>query len=316
MARTINEIKESMLNAYAEDDIIREKYGMVGEDKPEFPKVSIENILFYVIAAMLWTVEVLFDRHKKEVTDYIDQMKPHGLRWYVSKAKMFRLGKSLASSTDKLIDGTDRYPDRDEQGKILSDKEIEELQIVKFAAATESEGVIFLKVATTAGQGAEENAETEGGEEENKSSIQSPDKSKLNNVQLVAFTEYINEVKDAGVKVKIISAHPDTLKINLDIYVNPMVITTEGKSISHGGEPVVEAIKNYISNLPFNGEYRNVDLVDALQAVDGVVIPELKAVWTSDGNVTDVPVDAKSTPYSGYYVLDESNSDIKYFVYN
>jgi len=328
MARTINEIKESMLNAYAKDDVIREKYDMEDGKELEFSKVSIENILFYVIAAMLWTVEVLFDRHKQEVTDYIEQMKPHGLRWYVSKAKMFRYGEGLMDEAEyQLINGTDRYPDIKDNKK-LTEAQIEEMQIVKFAAANElvntnefysnddkittsaisnSDGVVYLKIAKG----------------------NNTEKSRLSDDEFAAFITYINEVKDAGVMVEVINEPANLLRLKLDIYVNPMIISANtGKLVdpNRAGELVVEnAIKHYISNLPFNGEYRNVDLIDALQKVEGVVIPELKKAEESFGGAHFNEINAKSTPSSGHYVFvpvnpndphDESASKINYIPYS
>jgi hypothetical protein len=308
MSRSINEIKESMLEAYANDEIIQKKYNVGSDGKLVFSKVSVENILFYVIATMFWTIEKLFDRHRQEVVDYIDNMKPHSLRWYVSKAKMFRIGMPL-------IVGTDRYSDIDDEGNQLTEVQIEGRQLVKFAAATEfvnttnfsnqgtqpvwalsnSDGVVYLKVAK--------------GDDTNKSP--------LSRSELEAFTRYINEVKDAGVMVRIINERANPLRLELDVYVNPMVIrASDGKTLDGSGEPVIDAIKHYISNLPFNGEYRNVDLVDVLQKVEGVVIPELKKAEDSYGGLIFSVIDAKSTPASGHYYFDAEGSTIRYEAYN
>ena len=322
MARTIEEIKESMLQAYAGNEIIKKKYyDLVDGDKLEFSKVSLENILFYVIATALWTVEVLFDRHKQEVVDYIDQMKPHSLRWYVSKAKMFRFGDGLAKTYEEsLIEGTDRYPDTGSDGNPLTEEYIEDKQLVKFAAANEfgktndfdgqpasamsnSDGVVYLKVAKKKGTGESVSAG---------SANLDTDKSPLSAGELEAFTAYINEVKDAGVMVRIINEPANLLCLKLDVYVNPMVLnSTTGKLRDGDGEPVLEAIKSYISNLPFNGEYRNADLIDALQKIDGVVIPELKSAEESYDGIQFHSINAKATPHSGYYAyfVDENDEE-------
>jgi hypothetical protein len=102
MARTINEIKEEMLNAYKANTTVRAKYDVAEGDELVLSKASLENIIFYIVAVSIWALEVLFDRHKEEVQAYIDDMKPHSLRWYVNKAKAYRHGYTLVDGTTPI----------------------------------------------------------------------------------------------------------------------------------------------------------------------------------------------------------------------
>ena len=56
MARTIAEIKQEMTDAWMAEGAVRERYGLSGSDTFEgkFSKVSIEGLLFYVVAFGIW----------------------------------------------------------------------------------------------------------------------------------------------------------------------------------------------------------------------------------------------------------------------
>ncbi len=280
MARTVKEIKDEMTAEFISNSTVVEKYGLDSTKtfEEQFSKASIESILFYVFAFCAWTVEKLFDTHKTEVTNYIDEMKPHSLRWYVNKVKDFRFGQSL-------IEDTDRYSDEG-----LTEKEIEDRQIVKYAAASEQNATLYIKVA---GSGHKPISEE----------------------QQQALTEYLAEIKDAGVRIVVRNANADKIKMSLRIFYNPMILQSNGNSLQ-GGTPVIDAIQQYVENLPFNGEFRKVDLVDALQQVEGVVMPELVSVSTSVAtSYYKILDDAYEKPFSGYYEFDTESTTIEYIPY-
>ena len=87
MARTISEIKAEIGAAYISHETVRSAYGL--DENASFDKVfspiSVESVLFYVVASCIWVLEQLFDRHKAEVEHRIEALRPHTLRWYVSK---------------------------------------------------------------------------------------------------------------------------------------------------------------------------------------------------------------------------------------
>ncbi|MEG2792053.1 MAG: hypothetical protein RSA98_10785, partial [Odoribacter sp.] len=86
MARTIAEIKKEMTEVFIGNETIMALYGLNPEKnfEDQFSKVSLESILFYVVATCIWTLEKLFDRHRQEVTELINELKPHSLRWYAN----------------------------------------------------------------------------------------------------------------------------------------------------------------------------------------------------------------------------------------
>ena len=84
-------------------------------------------------------------------------------------------------------------------------------------------------------------------------------------------------------------------KCELDIYYNAMKDPT---TVQYDCE---QAIRNYIENLPFNGEFSNMAMIDMLQQVDGVRIVELKnAESASSLDGTYAPIDAFVVPVAGY----------------
>ena len=274
--RTISDIKKELTDAFMADAQLQAAYGFApgtAFDK-QFSRISLESLLLYIVAFAQWTLEKLFDTHTQEVTDYIATMKPHTLRWYQEKAKAFLYGFNL-------IDGTDQF---DTTGK--SDDEIAQAQVVKFAAVTESGATLYLKIA---------------GEESGRPK-------KLDASQKAAFEAYLHEYKDAGVRVDVTSEQGDYLRLSLDVYYNPLLLTATGQSKSDGTYPVEDAIKSYIEQLPFNGEYRNNALVDAIQQTTGVVMVQLHSAAQSVDNVTYNPVTAFCTPFAGYFEYDRDGA--------
>lgn len=258
-------------------------YGLDGKKSfdQQFSRVSIENILFYVFAAALWTLEKLFDLHTAEVKERIEQLEPHTLRWYVNKTKAFMYGR-------KLVPGTDYYDTSD-----MSETAIAAAKVVKYAVASESNTVVYIKVA---------------GEEKGKP-IQ------LKESQLSALKSYLNDIKDAGVSVQIRNEQADHMSISLVVYYDPTLLSADGTSLSSNGKPVDDTVKYVITNLPFNGMYRNTDLLAALQALPGVEVVDITGVQVKTSNAEDwTDVVGFNRPYSGYYEIE--NLTVKYIQYS
>lgn len=280
--RTVEAIKKEITDAWMQNENLQTMYGFTAGDSfsSKYSSVSIENLICFIVAAAIWTHEKLFEAHTDEVKEYIADMKPHTLRWYVNKVKAFRCG-------DNLIDGTDEYDDGEQ-----TDDEIEQKKVVKFAAATESKATIYIKVATEDSNG----------------------RTPLIADQETALKEYIDEIKDAGVKVELINKEADRLNLGLAVYYNPMVMNRDGQSLADGSSLVEETIKSYIKNLPFNGEYSNMALTDAVQEVEGVKIVQLtSAEGKYNGGSSYSPISVKATPESGYYEIE--NLTITYTAY-
>lgn len=245
-------------------------------------KAAVYNLFGYIIAVVMWTLENLFDLHKSEVDDTIATKKPHTVRWYRDKALLFQYGQNLIAETD-------RYANTG-----LNDQQIAAQKIVAQAAVTEIDGKLRIKVAKASGD----------------------DLVELLDEELNAFADYIGKIKDAGVKIITDSLPADALKLTLDIWYNPLVLTSTGARIDGAAsEPVKDAIKAYLKNLPFNGEFSNTKLTDQLQAVEGVVFPVIKSSQAKYGLFPFSSIDEKYIPDAGYLRIADADLTINYRQY-
>lgn len=267
-----------MERAFIADEVLRARYGLdaTKEFSAQFSGVSVEGVLLHLVATAIWVLERIFDTHTAEINAILDTKRPHTLRWYVQKALDFQFG-------DALVEDTDRYA-------VLSPDK----RVVRYAAAVEHQGKLYIKVA---------------GE---KNGVRAP----LDNAEALALQAYFARVRDAGVKMEIISDIPNSFTAKLLIYYNPMVLSAGGIHHITGVDVVRTTVRDYLENLPFNGEYRHADLIDRLQRIDGVVIPELLEA-RSDGGATRTMqlIDTKEKPYSGYYSVRFADLVITYKPY-
>lgn len=266
MARNISEIKDEITRDFIRNEAAAERYGFEpgATFGDYFGAASIENILFYVWAVCAWSLEQLVARHKTEVTDELEQLIAHRPKWYRDKVLAFMADKTLITDTDTYdISG-------------MSESNIAARHVVKHAVATESRdaSLLTIKVAgESSGQRRPLNADHER--------------------QLKA---YIREIKDAGVRTALVNMEADTFGCTVDVYYNAMLQPEAVQTAC------VAAIHDYIENLPFNGEYTNMALVDRLQTVEGVKVVELKGSTAQAANESTVTqINARLTPVAGYF---------------
>lgn len=283
MSRSIREIKAEMTSAFVEQPVVQSTYGLsAGKSFDEqFSVISIESIVFYVFAVAVWTLEQLMGLHEAEVSEQIARLEPHTLRWYVGKSKTFMYGQKLNENRD----------DYDLTG--LTEEEIDARRVVKYAVATESNTVVYLKVARRLDGNPE--PLTEG--------------------QLQAFRSYVDEIKDAGVAVVVRSEPADAICVVVVVYYDPTILSGDGVRLSDGARVVEGAVQGVITELPFDGVYRNSDLLHSLQSVEGVEVVDIVNVEVRPARQEEwVKVVGYNRPYSGYYSLE--SLDVKYEIYN
>jgi len=270
--RTIDEIKQTMCEDFMRNETLARAYGFTigSRFNDVFPKVSIESVLFYIVAAAVWVLECLLDEHKSDVEAEIEQIMPHRPKWYRDKALAFMLDKPLVTDTD-------RY---DTTG--MEEAEIRAAHVVKYAAATESADTALLTIKVA--------GETDG------------ELAPLASDAETQLTAYLAEIKDAGVRIALVNQEADRFSCEIDIYYDTMMSPQVVR------ERVENAISDYICGLPFNGEYTNMALVDKLQVLEGVKIAEMKGVSVSvSGESTITAIDARYTPVAGYMKAEQLN---------
>lgn len=276
MARTIQEIQTLILQAKAQEPALSELNST--------SKVAIWRLWVYIIAVAIWSLEKLFDQHRADIDKRLAELKPHTARWYRSKALAFQYGFDLLPDSDKF----------NNQGH--TEEAIEASKIVKYSAVIESknEGRLIVKIAGEQGD-----------------TLQP-----ITDAQKQAFESYLQEIKDAGVRLSVVNYQPDVLHLQMKIVYDPLVLDSNGQSILHATNPVEEAIKSYLKRLPFNGELVLAHLIDALQQAEGVKIPHL--VLAQSKNITSSgeygafeTIEISKIPTAGYFTIDNFN-DITY----
>lgn len=243
-------------------------------------KVAMWRMWTYVVAVCIWTLEELFDAHRSDVEKKIDTMRPHKLSWYVNKAKAFQYGVPLP-------------PDSDEYAVPTDDTSV---AIVQYAAAIELLNSIRIKVAKGPA------AELE----------------RLSTAELGAFRTYINRIKDAGVRLYVTSGDPDIFRVSLKIYYDPLVLTANGSRIDGSSvNPVMEAVKSFLADLPFNGVFVLNKFIATLQGIEGVKIGQVLSAQANYASTPFVPIAVKYIPDAGYMKLDETDfaANISYEAY-
>lgn len=269
-------------------DIQNEVYAKIAAD-PTLPssisKSAMYRIFTFIICYAIWIVESLFDTHKQEVDAIIEAKMPHRPSWYRTKALEFQYGFNLITDTDNF----------DNTG--YTAEQIEASKIIKYCAVPKGKAQKYIKIATEVG------------------GVLSP----INDLQKAAFQAFMDEISDWGVDYFIVNNPPDILLLDMDVYVNPLVLNANGMSIVNGNYPIQDAILEYMKNLPFNGELVLFDLGSKIKSVDGVDFPgtinaqsQINDIGT--GNYLDPqPITEKTVPESGYFTIPNFNN-IRYVV--
>ena len=238
MARSISEIKRTMTDAFMQDEAIRDAYGL-SADKTRFADcfsaVSLENLLFYIVAACHYVLESIFEKFTQDVEQKISRAVVASIPWYFDKAKAFQYGYALV-----LNPRTFGY----EYAKVDTSK-----QLVKYVAERDRGASIEMLVSA----------------EDNGKPIP------LQDDILTAFKHYINAIKIAGVVINVRTRKADELSIAVKVVVDPLKINRQGVDIASSEKVVEHAIENYLADIVYGGTFNKTKLVDAIQRVDGVL---------------------------------------------
>ncbi|MBD3748929.1 MAG: baseplate J/gp47 family protein [Sphingobacteriales bacterium] len=118
--------------------------------------------------------------------------------------------------------------------------------------------------------------------------------------ELNGVVDYLQDVRPAGTKVTVQSLSADLVKLNLNVFYNANVGLPNVKI------NVEAAITNYLTNIQFDGVFYINKLIDAIQAVQGVVdgqveVLEAAAKGYGDSYVTFTNSFASK---SGYFKID------------
>lgn len=234
-----------------------------------FSAVSVETCILYVVATCAALMEYMFDWFTEDVDNIVNNERYGRKGWYEKTAKAFQYQDGNGVDYALNIDTGD-YDDYDENA-----------QIVKHASAEASNGIgVKLKVAK----------ENNG--------VLAP----LSDLELTAFTTYINRLKPAGVPVTVISRNPDRLAVEMAVYYDPLVFNA-----ATALQKVKDTVSGYLNSIEFNGEFVTMTMVDRLQSVPGLDIIEAGEVKAKHEGYGYTPIEnnARYVPKPGYMTLGD-----------
>lgn len=248
------------------------------------PGLSFEEQFSLVSVENVWFDNLSFAiyNHELIVTANALNSRPHNLAWYKEKAMNYRDGFEL-----QWINGQFQY----------GDDVTEESKIIDRVAVIESaDGELVVKVAT-----------------DNNGNIEP-----LTAPQLARFTFYMNLIKDAGNRIRIINQNADLLRTTLNVYVDVSIIDlATGKLLNVEGDvyPVQDAITFYLQNLEFNGAFVKEFFKNALQNASGVKLPLIELIEWKYADFDWVTFGEWKVPEAGYFKLNDEDLTINYLPY-
>lgn len=259
-----------------------------------FSTVSLENILFDIVAFCVYSLAVLMSLFKKELEARIAESRPHTKGWYRQKALDFQYGFELGESDVYNNDGF--TPEQISASKIVTNADAVKTII-------SGAGALRLKAVTTQGD----------------------ELAPLSSDQLTALSVYFNEyVADAGTTVICTSNVADLLKLRLSIYYDPLVLAADGSRLDGtAATPVIDGISEYLKSIKFNGSLVLTFLEQELKSVGGVAIPVINQAWSKHSaySYTDTApgiglISEIRSPDAGYMKLDIDELEIIYIPYS
>jgi len=214
-------------------------------------KTGLWRQFLEVVSTAYWAFVNVRDLHDKETNVLIQEQKVPNQRWYRNKALSFQYGFDVENDTD-IFKPTIQVNGEDVEA---TEDQIEASKVIKYCAVDRkviaNRASLIIKIA------GEENGEI----------IQTSDDVKNG---LKKWFE-IDGAAAAGDVITYINYKGDILSFSVDVYVNPLVLMSDGRHKINLNYPVEDAIKAYLKNLPFNGEFDVQKFEAAILATEGVL---------------------------------------------
>lgn len=281
MARPTADIKREMTDAFLADPVIRERYHLREGDtfRSAFSDVSLESILFFIVAGAIHVVERLFDGFREDVERTLERAIVATIPWYYHQALAYQHGDKLVLDPETM---RYHYPAIDERRRPI-----------KYVAVRDLGGSIQILAS---------------GEKDGRPTP-------LSKEVLTAFEAYMRTIKPAGVVISIRSAEADHIRISATIAIDPILLSPEGVRFRDGSRPVEEAITAYLAGVTFGGTFNKTRLVDAIQAVEGVTDVLLGDCHARTATGDFKPIEGNSyTAFAGSFIASDLTANLRYVV--
>lgn len=265
-------------------------------------KLSVINVITYVMAVLIYSYEVLLDVFQLQVAQLIAERASGTPAYYAKMAKYFQYNPNT-SAMDELVYDDDtfqiKFKTYDESHKIIA----------KSAYQNDTDKGLVLKVC----KNNTDSASNDGG------GIYTC----LSANELTAFKNYIDEIKFVGVKIYCRSTYGDILSINATIVYDDLYIDAD-----QALQNVKTALTDYIKQLDFNGFVYYQSVIDAIQNAEHIVSVSGANTESENGKYatltlseydevakkykTPVSIVERRSPNSGYLTfVDETSSERK-----
>jgi hypothetical protein len=252
-------------------------------------KVSVFNLWFFIVSFLANTLKELYEVHQTELAALIKAQKVTNIDYYRTILFAYRDGHTFNRETLEFA-------------TTYTDEEIAAAQIIKRVAVqalkVENRLTLQVKVATE--------------DEEGKLT-------KIEDEVLARIESYVF-VNSNGVQIEYFSDQADDLRLSLEIYIDNTILDSNGVRIDGtSNTPVVDAINTFLEdkNFKFDGEIVLSQLINAIQAIDGIESEAVSILKAEASYTTPVSWQAFTQRYtarSGYYNLTSANLAINYLI--
>ncbi|WP_295669529.1 hypothetical protein [uncultured Mucilaginibacter sp.] len=249
-------------------------------------QVADWNLWMYVVAVIMCALDNVFDLHGIAMALLFAAQKLHSPTWYQALALRFQYGQDTIPDTDQYAN-TGLTPDQ-----------ITAQQIIAQAAVTE------VSTATAIGLRVKVVKLVDGVY------------TQLLTAEMLAFTQFMNKQKDAGVNIIAQSLPGDSLRLGIQVFYDPLILKSDGTRIDGTDDtPVLDGINAYLQSLGYEGEYSSTRLSNYLQTVSGVILPNITLAQAQYGAFPYTNIDEIYVPDGGYFVLAPGYPLITYTAY-
>ena len=280
MARSLTEIQQSILNAKAQASTLNALQVLTTAEQNLSAANSTSKVAIWRL--WVWIISYVIYIHEQIIEKFAENSRPHTINWYKNQCLNFLDGLPLMWLNEQFQYDLTNVIDADVR-KIID----------RCAILESNSGELVLKLATN-----------------NNGNVEP-----LTNAQLLRFTYYINQIKDAGNRIRILNQEADQLKIGLTVYVDPLIIDLQTGALLSGAPgvfPVKKAIDNYLEKLEFNGAFVRTFFQDELQKAPGVVLPKVDVLESQYLGFAFVPIVDWAIPEAGYFKVNPADLTITY----
>ena len=197
--------------------------------------VAIWRLWTRIVAGAIETQEQLWDVFKSEVEQIAREAVPGTADWLQKRVLEFQYDAANPQVVT-VIDGKAAYSTIDESLRIIT----------RAAVVEQTNNRVLVKVAKDDGSGGLEPLTTD---------------------EVNALISYLDAIGFVGIAIDTISLLPDRLRLEGQVYYNGQFVESTVKAA------VIVAINSYLASVSvenFNGEIIREEIVDAIQAVEGV----------------------------------------------